>query len=520
MEHGVLKSLLNPSAYPEPTSSVNLVQTHISFLFMTDNYVYKVKKPVDFGFLNFLTLDRRRFYCNEEVRLNRRLCPDMYLGVVEVRESLGGATFYGEGKIIDYAVKMKRLPADRMLDRLLAQGMVSDGDIRNIAGTIAKFHLNADRGEDIDAYGQIGAICRNWEENFHQIVEFVDTTVQARDLRLFREWFHTFVEANEELFVERVSGGFIRDCDGDIHLENICLADKVYIFDCIDFNSRFRYSDTAADIAFFLMDLDFHRQSSFGRIFLDEYTATTGDHGITGVLDFYKIYRAMVRGKVESLKVRDRQISDEERNVARERASRYFRLAKGYICRSRLKHSMIITCGLMGSGKSTLAAELAFELGLETINSDLIRKELAGISPAIHILEGYKEGIYTPAASVATYREMLQRADVALGEGRSILVDAAFGRKDDRALFRALAERHGIPFYIIQVDCPENTIELRLRGRLQIPGEVSDGRWELFHRHKQEFAPPDQDEGRLIFIDTSKQLSDNIAIILKALEIL
>lgn len=520
MEQRFLISLLKPSAYPELTNSVALIQTHVSFLFMTDTYVYKIKKAVDFGFLNFMTLDRRFFYCKEEVRLNRRLCPDMYLGVVEVRDSPAGATFCGQGEIIDYAVKMKRLPAERMLDRMLAAGRVTTDDIRRIARIVGGFHLNAERGEDIDTYGRIESIQHNWEENFLQLAESIDINLPTHDLRLIRDWGNAFIKANEEIFAWRVKGGFIRDCDGDIHLENICLTDRIYIFDCIEFNSRFRYSDTAADIAFFLMDMDFHRQNSMGETFLDEYITATGDREITSVLDFYKIYRAVVRGKVEILKLHDPHISENEKNVAREKSYRYFRLAKGYIVRRGLPQSLIITCGLMGTGKSALAQELSFELGLESINSDVVRKELAGIAPDAHAFEAYKKGIYTPAASEATYRELLRRADSALARGQSILVDATFGKKINRALFRSLADRYGIPLFVIQVDCPEKLLEQRLRDRLEITGEVSDGRWELFHRQKQDFELPERDEGKLIFVDTSKPVSDNIRVILKALEIL
>ncbi len=520
MEQRFLKSLLKPSAYPEPTASVDLVQTHVSFLLMTDTFVYKIKKPVDFGFLNFTTLDRRHFYCDEEVRLNRRLCPDMYLGVVAVRESVSGATFRGNGKVIDYAVKMKRLPADRMLDRMLADNSVNSDDIRRVALVIAEFHKRAERGEDIDPYGSVGFIQQNWEENLQQVANFVGVTLPPEDFNLFRVWGDKFIVANAALFTDRVRGGFIRDCDGDIHMENICLADQIYIFDCIEFDSRFRYSDTAADIAFLLMDLDFFRKSSLGTAFLDKYISATGDREIANVLDFYKIYRSIIRGKVESLKLRDVQISVDDKQVAREKASRYFRLAKGYIVRSRLSKSLIITCGLMGTGKSTIAAELAFTLGLETVSSDLVRKELSGISPAIHVLDGYNEGIYTSAANEATYRDLFRKTEIVLSEGRSILVDAAFGRKRDRARFRALADRYGITLYLLYVTCPEENIQKRLCGRLEMPGVVSDGRWELFPRQKQEFELPGDDEGRLIFIDTSKRLSDNISIILKALEIL
>ena len=282
MEKRVLKSLLKPSAFDEPTTTVRLMQTHVSFLFITDHFVYKIKKPVDMGFLNFTTLDRRRFYCNEEVRLNRRLCPDIYLGVLEVRDSPHGANLRGDGTVIDYAVKMKRLPEERMLDRLLDENAVSDGDIRRIARHIAAFHLAAERGGEIDNYGSLQSIRNNWDENFLQVSGFIGLTIERRDLCIIHDWVDRFMAAHEEVFGERVRQGFIRDCDGDIHAENICLADTVCIFDCIEFNSRFRYCDTAADLAFLLMDFDYHGKRELSRILQQEYLERTGDEGLAG----------------------------------------------------------------------------------------------------------------------------------------------------------------------------------------------------------------------------------------------
>lgn len=519
MEQRFLKSLLKPDAYPEPTTSVRLLQTHVSFLFITDSHVYKIKKPVDFGFLNFTTVDRRRFYCNEEVRLNRRLCPDIYLGVVEVRESAAGAAFYGEGRVLDYAVKMKKLPEERMLDRLLADGMATESDMQTIARTIADFHLGAERGETIAEYGKIDTIRRNWEENFLQIGEFVGVSLTERELGTIRGWVESFLADNGPLFAERVAGGFIRDCDGDIHLENICLTDRVCIFDCIEFNDRFRYTDTAADIAFFLMDLDFHGKSGFADVFLDEYVATTGDREITRVLDFYKVYRAVVRGKVESLKMHDPNIPEPEKRQACDKARRYFRLARGYVVRQHLPLCLIITCGLMGSGKSAVAAELSRELGLQTVSSDAVRKEITATPRTEHRLDDYGTGIYTPAVTDATYRELLARSERALQEGRSVLVDATSRRKEDRTRFRELAATFSVPFYILYTSCPERLAEERLDARLRIPGEISDGRRELYHRQKNEFEPPTENEGILIILDTSRPIHDSIDTILQAMGI-
>jgi uncharacterized protein len=519
MDQWALKSLLKPEVYPEPTSSVLLVQTHVSFLFITDNFVYKIKKPVDFGFLNFTTIDRRRFYCNEEVRLNRRLCPDTYLGVVAVRETHSGASFCEEGEVIDYAVKMKRLPDERMLDRLLAEGRVTEHDIRKIARAIACFHLAAERGGGIEEYGSVAGIRRNWEESFQQSGRLIGISLAKTDLEIIRKYVSSFISENEALFVERVNLGFIRDCNGDIHMENICLTDPVCIFDCIEFNDRFRYTDTAADIAFFLMDLDFHGKSAFSAPFLDEYCTVTGDKGVSQVLGFYMIYRAFVRGKVESLKLFDPDIPDGEKKNAGERSARYFRLARGYILRRRLPKAMIITCGLMGSGKSAIAAALAFELGMDTVSSDAVRKEITKTPTGIRRKDGYGTGIYSPAINESVYRELLSGSEKALKGGRSIIVDATFRKKEDRVRFAALAYDNGASFYIVHTFCAEAIEKNRLDSRDHVPGGLSDGRWDLLPLQKVEFEPPVNGEGRLISLDTSRSMGDNIDTILKGMEI-
>jgi hypothetical protein len=521
MEQRILKSLLKPSAYPESTTSVHLVQTHVSFIFITDNLVYKIKKPVNFSFLNFTTLDRRRFYCNEEVLLNRRLCPDMYLGVVELRRTHTGASFSGEGEIIDYAVKMRRLPEERMLDRLLSEDQVTVDDIRRIARTIAEFHLNAERNKEIDSFGSTESIKRNWNENFQQIAEFCAETVRDHDLQIIRQWVDNFLADQQRLFVERVSRGFIRDCDGDIHMENICLTeDQVLVFDCIEFNNRFRFSDTAADIAFLIMDFDFQGRPDFSEVFLAEYIAVTGDHNIRQVLDFYKIYRAVVRGKVESLRLHDPNIPMNEKLAAKERAIRYFRLARGYIIRRKLPLTLFITCGLMGSGKSTIASRLALELGIDRLSSDQARKEISSVPQYSHRFSDYGTGIYCDKFTRATYRKLLDEAETSIAAVRSVIVDATFSRKINRNRFRIAAEKHSALFRIIMMTSSEKVIKKRLDARLTNHREVSDGRWELFQRQKDEFEPAGLDEQLQIYLDTSLPLHDTIDMILDQMGIL
>jgi predicted kinase len=347
-----------------------------------------------------------------------------------------------------------------------------------------------------------------------------ELNLTEQDLAMLRGWVSDFLQSQQPLFARRVAGGFIRDCDGDLHADNICLTERICIFDCIEFNERFRYSDTAADIAFLLMDLDFHQKASLGEAFLQEYIEVSGDREVVQLLDFYKVYRAFVRGKVESFKLYDPGSSAEERQGARQRASRYFRLARGYLLRQRLPPSLIITSGLMGSGKSTIANELAFELGLAIASSDLVRKELAAVPPTAHAQAGYGEGIYTPAYNRATYEKLLVQAETTLRRGESIVVDATFRSQTDRRHFQQLAERLQVPYYIIQTGCPEQLVKERLAARQQNPAQVSDGRWELFYRQQAEFAPPTAGEGRHIFINTGKSIGDNLDTILRFLGVL
>lgn len=497
-----IKSLLNPEAYPEPVQTVTLIQTHVSWIFLTENHAYKVKKPVDFGFLNFSTIDRRRFYCNEEVRLNRRLCPDIYEGVVEIRESSAGATFCGNGPVIDFAVKMKRMPAGSMLDSLVNSNRISIPEIQQVACVIANFHLTAPTSSAVAEFGQLDRIMFNWQENFDQMIPFEDSTLSSEDRELIKTWITSFATQHADLFKRRIDQGYIRECDGDIHLENISIMDgKVCIFDCIEFNERFRYCDTAADVAFLLMDLDFHGRHDLAGEAETTYLEKSGDFEMMTLIDFYKVYRAFVRGKVESLRLIDSGVGHQEMELARTKATRYFRLARGYIERRRLGPTLFITCGLMGSGKSTLAAQLSFELGIVRFNSDSVRKQMAGISAGTPVPDAYGEGLYTSQANEATYAELIRLAETELAAGRSVIIDASFKRLKDRSNFAALAKRCKASFAILLVTCDEQENRRRLLERSSSGKTVSDGRAELLDLQQRDFETPLMEEGRLITLN-------------------
>jgi uncharacterized protein len=501
MIRSILKSLLKPDAYPEPTNKVEMVQTHVSWIFLTDTHAYKIKKPVDFGFLNFSTIDRRRFYCNEEVKYNRRLCPDIYEGVVELRQTPGGASFQGDGQVIDYAVKMKRLPAERMLDRLVINNAVSVSELRDVARVIAEFHRTALTSPAISEYGRLDRILYNWNENFEQTIAFENTTLPASEREYIKRWVSSFTDQNTEIFDRRINKGFIRECDGDIHLENICLVDEVtYIFDCIEFNERFRCCDTAADVAFLLMDLDFRGRHDLSEEVIAAYHDASGDDEMLALIDFYKIYRAFVRGKTESFQASDMGIDQHIRAAATLKSIRYFRLARGYIERSKLQPTLFITCGLMGCGKSTLAGQLSFELGITSFNSDIVRKQMAGIVPLSPISAAFGEGLYSEQINTDTYNELLRLAEKEIEARRSVIIDACFIHKHDRMKFASLAERFAVRFVIIYVSCSETINRRRLSARLAYGRTVSDGRVELLNNQRQTFEPPKPEEGLIVSI--------------------
>lgn len=515
MIRNVIKSLLEAKAYPEPTSEVRLIETHVSFIFLTDRFVYKVKKAVNYGFLDFTTLDRRRFYCDEEVRLNRRLCPDVYLGVVELRAGDDGPAFHGTGTVVDYAVKMRRLPQERMLDRLLAEGSVEARDMAGIAQAVARFHQGAERAPAIDACGETAVIRENWEQNFRQAAPFVGITVSEAVMGDIRQWVASFLAENDRLFRERVSAGFIRDCDGDLHSGNICLTDPVSIFDCIEFNEKFRYIDTAADLAFLLMDLEYAQRRDLALELLRSYQAESGDRGMDPLLDFYKAQRAFVRGKVTSLRLEHAHLTEAERALVKEEAVGYFRLARGYALRAGMRPMLVLTCGLIGSGKSTLARSLSRELGLELRRSDVVRKQLAGVPAAgAQPTKPYRAGIYNSSMDQATYQALAEDAERALSQGEGMVVDATFRRRGDRDRFRELARRLGVPFLLVETRCPEDVARLRLDARESNPGEVSDARWEHYRELQAEFETPQA--GEALVVDSTLPVEEGVDQVIEA----
>jgi aminoglycoside phosphotransferase family enzyme len=325
----VVEALMKPEAYDEEPGNIELVQTHISFVFLTRRFVYKVKKAVNLGFLDFTTLEKRRFFCEKELELNRRLCGDMYLEVVPINKP-DAIKIKGEGKTVEYAVKMKRMPQEKMMSKLLEENKVDDRLVDRIAKIIAEFHSKAETSRRISEFGSLAIIETNWRENFAQTEEYVGKTISTEDFKLIRERVEGFMKRNMSLFEKRMAEGRVRDCHGDIHSGNIFVTDGIYIFDAIEFNERFRYSDVAADVAFLAMDLDFKERTNLSNFFVRKYVEYSGDQELTKLLPFYKCYRAYVRGKVVSFKLKDPSVCGEEKNSAMKEAKAYFKLASTY----------------------------------------------------------------------------------------------------------------------------------------------------------------------------------------------
>ena len=334
----LIASLLESRAYPHRPQKIELVQTQMSLLFLTGDYVYKVKKPVDLGYLDYTTLEKRYFFCRQELELNRRLCPAAYLAVVPITISLPGAKrrsnlihVEGEGQAIEYAVKMKQLPRDRMMDVLLPQRQVTQEMVTRVAEKLMGFHQEAETNPEIAAFGRLDIIRRNCDENFAQTEKYIGTSITAEKYKHIRSYTGNFIDGNAILFDKRVREGRIRDCHGDLHAAHVCFTDDICIYDCIEFNDRFRYSDVASEIAFLAMDLDRYRRHGLARHLVNTYVELSHDEDLLKLLGFYKCYRAYVRGKVESFKLDDPYIPEEDKAKVLTAARRYFELARSYI---------------------------------------------------------------------------------------------------------------------------------------------------------------------------------------------
>jgi aminoglycoside phosphotransferase family enzyme/predicted kinase len=503
---GLIETLLEPGAYPERPEKVTLVQTHISYLFFTPTHVYKVKKPVDFGFLDFSTLEKRLHFCREEVRLNRRLAPGVYLDVVSITSDKEGISIGGGGEVIEYAVKMKRLPEETMLEEMLKTETVTSEIIERVAEAVASFHKKAESNAEISSFGRPEMVKNNTDENFAQTRNYIGRTITKKQYGDIKAYTDEFLGSRKAAFIERVEKGFIKDCHGDIHSEHVSISDGIQIYDCIEFNERFRYSDTVADAAFLSMDLDFHNRHDLTRPFDDTYFSSTGDSAGRMLLDFYKCYRAFVRGKVEGFRLMEPEETEEDKREAELKARLYFHLAHLYGT-GGFRPLMLVLRGLSGTGKTAIADKLSLKTGFCVLSSDVIRKGLFGIAPGEHRFEPFERGIYTKEATERTYSRLIERGAALIASGRSVILDATFSRSEYLKSAGEKAKALGALFHVVECAAGEEKIRERLNKRALEDKAVSDAGWEIYMKQKALFEHFD---GPKLVIETAGPLEDMV----------
>lgn len=499
-------ALLAADTYPQRPASLTLKQTHISYVVLADGDVYKIKKPVKFAFLDFSTLPLRRHFCHEEVRLNRRLAPDMYLGVVGLvrrggRCAIGAAD---DPEAFEYAVHMRRLPEERTLDRLLAAGSVSTAMIERIAERLAAFHASAASGPEIASCGDPEAVWAVMTGNYTATNAYRNVTIAASDDDAVQTFAARFLHRHDAVLRRRQAEGRIRDCHGDLHVEHVCFADALVIFDCIEFNPRLRYCDVASEVAFLAMDLDAHGAPELARQFVAHYATLAGDPGVHELLPFYMCHRAYIRGQVDSMKATQKEVGEDERGAARTSAELHFALAYRYTWAPT--PALVVIAGLSGTGKSTIAASLSERTGWVHLNSDRTRKQLAGMDPTARPAPGAETAhLYSPDFSARTYRALFDAAASALAAGRGVVVDATFVRRVDRDSARELARRHGVPVLFIECRCTDAEVRRRIAARIRDDRDASDATWAVYrdqHRHADPFA--DDERQSLLPVSTEE----------------
>jgi aminoglycoside phosphotransferase family enzyme/predicted kinase len=488
----LVSRLLDPAVYPHPVDRIELIETHISWVLLAGQRVYKIKKPVNLGFLDFTTLARRRRFCHEEVRLNRRLTTDVYLDVIAITGSPSAPRLGGAGRAIEVAVMMRRLPAERMLDRLVDEDAAPPELLDDIGRTVARFHAAAETGGEIDELGGIETIRRNWEENFAQTDALGPDVLPESTRRVVREYVTTMLEREADRFAARVAAGRSRDCHGDLQAQHVCCVEPLQIFDCIEFNHRFRFGDVAGEIAFLAMDLERLGRPDLAQHFLNAYLDESGDYETVPLLDFYRAYRAWVRAKVLSFQ------GPEQAAEARAR----FELA-GRFVRPHRRVRLLMTSGVMGSGKSTAARRAAARIGAIVIRTDAVRKRLAGVPLRDRVDAGFGEGVYSAEMSRRTYREAERLAEELLRTGWPVILDGSFSHTKERDDARAVAARVGVPCSVLWCDAPDAVLAERLRHRARSRDEVSDGRAELLAEHRARYESP-AGERDVIRLDTSR----------------
>jgi len=494
----LISELSSIECYPFAVDHVDVRQTHISVVFLAGPFAYKIKKPVDLGFLDFTTLNYRHFYCQEEVRLNRRLAPTVYLGVVPITRRNGKLCLEGDGETEEWAVKMRRLPDQATLRHQLGERHVNANLMNLLGQRIACFHQQAESSSEISSYGTFDTVALNARENFKQTISQLNRSV-SRAVYDRLELLTEHALAEQRLLIDSRAGrGMMRDTHGDLRADHIYFfVDKrpvdFVIIDCIEFNKRFRYADPIADMAFLFMDLKALGFPHLAEAFADGYFGAADDNDGRKLLGYYTSYRAIVRAKVEGFKLDEMEIPLEERQRAQARAMKQWSLALGEMETANRKPCLNLIGGLPGTGKSTLARELAKRINAQLIRSDVVRKELAGLKPDESARNSYEQGIYDSTWTEKTYAECLRRAAQYFAEGRRVIIDASFGQERHRRDATTLALNWCVPFTFFLCTANSETIRRRLAQR---NNDASDADWHVYEKAANRWEATGTETGR------------------------
>lgn len=516
----IIDFMKDPQSYDEITDKVEYKQTHISHVFLIKDYVYKIKKPVNFGFLDFSTIEKRKAFCEEEVRLNKRLCPDLYLGVVPItmeEEEDDALVIDGDGEIVEYAVKMKRMPEEAIMSNVLKDGKLTKSHLKTISKKLSEYYKESPQNDTIRAFGKVENIKKKTDENFEQTEKYVGNLFEEEKYNYIKEATNTFFEKNKELFEQRIKDGKTVAFHGDLHTGNIFVTDKdINIFDCIEFNKPFRMGDVAEDISFLAMDLDFIDHQYFSKYLISKYVDYSGDYLIYSLLDFYKCYRAYVRAKVSGFMLDDPSFPEDQKKELKASAQKYFNMAYDYAMTfNNQKPTLIIGSGLSGTGKSRWVKVAADIVNASILKTDAVRKKALGIPENQCIKDEYGKGYYSKENRDKVYDYIFNEVDKILSLGGKVVFDAAFLKKDMRKRAKEIAMKNNAEFIIVTTDASDNTIEERIKIRSKQQCNDSDANFAIYLKQKDIFEKPTEEEGFLIAVDTEKEEYENLKIVSK-----
>ncbi|WP_341524818.1 AAA family ATPase [Nostoc sp. UHCC 0302] len=500
----LIQQMLQPGFYPHAvTEPIQLIQTHISYVLLTGDYAYKLKKPVNFGFLDFSTLEKRQHFCQEELRLNQRGAAQLYLEVlpitlVEEQYNLGGT-----GEVVEYVLKMRQFPQKFLFSKLFEQGKLNETDLEDLGRVVAQYHAEAQTNDYIRSFGEVAKVRAAFDENYEQTENYIGGPQTQTQFTETKQYTDKFFAERPELFASRIQNNYIRECHGDLHLGNIALwQDKITLFDCIEFNEPFRFVDVMYDVAFTVMDLEARSRKDLANAFLNAYIEQTGDWEGLQVLPLYLSRQAYVRAKVTSFLLDDANVPVTAKEEATKTAADYYKQAWEYT-KPKLGQ-LILMSGLSGSGKSTTARYLARQLGAIQIRSDAVRKHLGRIP----LWQKGGDDLYTPEMTEKTYTRLLALGILLANEGFTVILDAKYDRQQLRQEAIAQAKKHQLSLQIIHCTAPLEVLQNRLVNRT---GDIADATADLLTSQLKQAEPFTEEEQPYVkILDTTQALESQL----------